>query len=134
MRTRDLEHAHERLDGLGEVVVDVFRQGVERVAHHALPDKLERSAAHPHHYIDLSWTVDHTLLDCFAELYTLARVSYHDIEKTENDDDPVDDTIEGRHHVAHMVNRKDRVEKLALLPVMLVYARYTTQSVHGAQR
>ena len=47
LEMRELEHAHERLDGLREVVADLLGEGVERVAHHALPHELERSAAHP---------------------------------------------------------------------------------------
>ena len=39
--------AHERLEGLREVVVDLLDERVERVPHHALPDELQRGAPHP---------------------------------------------------------------------------------------
>ena len=54
---RELEHAHERLDGLREVVADLLGEGVERVAHHALPHELERSSAHPRQDVDVLRTV-----------------------------------------------------------------------------
>ena len=122
----EIASSHQGFERLTKLVGGLLCELVKRVAKPSLTDQFQRSAARPHHYIDLSWTVDHTLLDCFAELYTLARVSHHDIEKTKNDDDPVDDTIEGWHHVAHMVNRKDRIEKLALLAVMIACATHMT--------
>ena len=62
---RELEHAHERLDGLREVVADLLGEGVERVAHHALSHELERSAAHPRQDVDVLRTIlDLTLDGC----------------------------------------------------------------------
>ena len=46
----------------------------------------------------------------------------------------MDDTIEGRHHVAHMVNRKDRIEKLALLAVMIACATHMTYQLTAIEQ
>ena len=47
------ERLHERLDCLRERVLGVRHERIEAVAKRALPDKFQRSAAHPANHVDI---------------------------------------------------------------------------------
>lgn len=62
------ERLHERLDCLRERVFGVRHERIEAVAKRALPDKLQRSAAHPANHVDILRSGLDAKRDCGLEL------------------------------------------------------------------
>ncbi len=74
-RGKGAKCAHERFQGLREIVVHFLHERVERVPHHALSDQLQRSTPHPRQDVEVLRAVLDGALERRLELQRKGRRS-----------------------------------------------------------
>ena len=108
------------LDGNREFIRRVGNERVERIAETRLTYQLERSATHPDEHIELdrSVTPANTISNCLLQLsqpVTSERTEGTMLDGT----NLAADSVEDRYDTPHVVRGEDRIQHLALLPVVV---------------